>query len=404
MILLVGLIGICGVYCVIASGSMPEIMPLIVMPVITFLAYIVEKQLKHDFNHIEYIPIFYLVVFLTFLGLIEVLRLQPKLFIYQAGWAVIGLILFYLIVKFLSSGAEQIMLYTYTFGAIAIVLLLSTLLFGSDIGGNKNWIIIGPIRFQPSEFAKIFMVLFFAGYLTEKRELLLHRLHIRFIAPLLTMWGITMLMLVGQRDLGAALLFYLTALIMIYMATNRKDILLAGISLFILGAVVCYFVFEHVRVRIDIWLNPWLDPAGKSYQIIQSLFAIGSGGILGSGLGYGYPTMVPAVYTDFTFAAISEELGFTGAFLVLVSYLLIVYKLFMLSLQTKKSYMILASAGLATFFALQVFLIVGGVTKFVPLTGVTLPFISYGGSSLVSNYIMFGLIFVLTAGMRRNYE
>jgi cell division protein FtsW (lipid II flippase) len=345
-------------------------------------------------------------VVLASIGLIMVYRLKPSLFMMQALWTAIGLGAFCgtaWLYKRVHIWSE----YTYIWGALGVVLLLATALFGQEIGGHKSWLIMGPVRIQPSEFAKIFVVLFLAGYLDQRRQVLAYatkrygRLvlpHPRFLAPLLAVWGLAMLMLVYQRDLGSALFYFGTALIMTYLATGRKSFFVWGGSLFSLGLLAAYQLFDHVRVRFDIWLKPWDDPSGKAYQIIQSLFALGSGGIMGSGITYGYPTLIPEVHTDFVFAAIGEELGLVGAGIVLLLYMVLVMRAFRVSLKAKTSFDILLAGGLATMTGLQIFVIIGGVTKFLPLTGVTLPFISYGGSSMIATFLLLAMLLALSEG------
>jgi len=251
----------------------------------------------------------------------------------------------------------------------------------------------------------LFIVLFLAAYLSERQEVLAFATrrfgplvlpHPRFIAPLLAVWGLAMLMFVAQRDLGSALLYFGITVIMTYMASGRLSYVVIGAFLFFVGSVACYKLYPHVAVRVDIWLDPWVDPSGKAYQIVQSLFALGTGGILGSGLTYGYPTMIPEVHTDFIFAAIGEEMGFMGSAAVLFLYMILVYRAFRVALKAVEPFRVLVAAGLAVFLALQVFLIVGGVTKFFPLTGITLPWISYGGSSMVSNFIVLGMLYAIS--------
>ncbi|MDT8901501.1 FtsW/RodA/SpoVE family cell cycle protein [Anaeroselena agilis] len=341
---------------------------------------------------------------LTALGLIMVLRLKPGLFMVQALWAAFGLAA-YLGSAFFFRQAERWSEYKYFWGLAGIALLLATALFGVDIGGNRNWLFIGPVHFQPSEFAKLFIVLFLAAYLNERREVLTFATRRygplilpqpRIMAPLLAVWGLAMLMLVGQRDLGAALLYFGTATAMIYLASGRPGYLLWGAGMFLVGSSLAYAIYPHVRARIDIWLDPWADPSGRAYQVIQSLFALGSGGALGSGLGYGFPGLVPEVHTDFIFAAIGEELGLAGAGAVMLLYILLVYRAFRAALLAASPFRALLAGGLAVLLALQVLVIVGGVTKFLPLTGVTLPLVSYGGSSVVATFILLGMVLAMS--------
>jgi cell division protein FtsW (lipid II flippase) len=345
-----------------------------------------------------------LAALLAGLGLITILRLKPEVFMLQVMWIGVGLSAF-LVSVFLSKRLEQIAYFKYICGLIGVSLLLTAIVLGVDIGGHKSWVIIGPIRFQPSEFAKIFIVLFLAAYLSERRELLTLATkhygpfilpHPRFIAPLITIWGIAMVMFILQRDMGAALLYFGIAIIMTYMVSGRLSYIIMGIILFLIGSVICYKLYSHIQTRVDIWLNPWVDPAGRAYQIVQSLFALGSGGIMGSGLTYGFPTMIPEVHTDFIFAAIGEEMGLMGAGAVILIYIIMVYRAFRTSLLSIMPFSMMVAGGLAVSMALQIFLIIGGVTKFFPLTGITLPFISYGGSSIVSNFILLGMLFAIS--------
>lgn len=344
------------------------------------------------------------VILLISIGLTMIFRLKPGLLLYQALWVAVGLGSF-LFSAFFFRQLERLADYKYICGIFGVLLLLSAIIFGVDIGGNKNWVILGPVRFQPSEFAKLFIVVFLAAYLNDRREILtlvnqkygpLTLPPLRFIAPLLAVWGLAMLMFILQRDLGSALLFFGIALIMTYMASGKLNYILFGGCLFMLGALVCYSLYSHVQVRVDIWLDPWTDPSGKAYQIVQSLFALGSGGILGSGLTFGFPDLIPEVHTDFIFSAIGEELGLAGTAGVMLIYMLVIGRAFRAAILAEKSFDSLVAGGLAVATALQVLIIVGGVTKFLPLTGITLPFVSYGGSSMVANFIVLGVIFAIS--------
>jgi cell division protein FtsW (lipid II flippase) len=345
-----------------------------------------------------------LATLLISIGLTMIFRLNPKLFLPQVISIIIGLVVFCCSVVFFRR-LESLTDYKYICGFIGVMLLLTAIVFGVDIGGHKSWVIIGPLRFQPSEFAKLFIVLFLAAYLNERRELLslatkqygpFSLPHPRFIAPLLTVWGLTMVMFVLQRDMGSALLYFGVIITMTYMVSGKQSYVFLGVILFLIGSFICYKLYAHIQIRVDIWLNPWQDPNGKAYQIVQSLFALGSGGILGSGLTYGFPVLIPEVHTDFIFAAIGEELGLMGTGAVLMAYMLMIYRFFRISLKTAFSFSMLAAGGLAVVMSLQVFLIIAGVTKFFPLTGITLPFISYGGSSVVSNFILLGMLFAIS--------
>jgi len=350
-------------------------------------------------------PVFLpLAALLAGIGLTIILRLKPNLFLLQAMWVGIGLLCF-LLFAFIGRRLEQIAKFKYICGFIGVGLLLVAILFGVDIGGHKSWVIIGPLRFQPSEFAKMFIVLFLAAYLSERRELLTLATrhygpfvlpHPRFIAPLIAVWGMAMMMFILQRDMGAALLYFGIVIIMTYMVSGRLSYVIIGFVLFLIGSIICYKLYSHIQTRVDIWLNPWIDPNGEAYQIVQSLFAFGSGGIMGTGLTYGFPSMIPEVHTDFIFAAIGEEMGLVGAGAVILTYILMVYRAFRVALLATVPFSMLVAGGLSASMALQIFLIIGGVTKFFPLTGITLPFISYGGSSIVANFILLGVLFSIS--------
>jgi cell division protein FtsW (lipid II flippase) len=218
---------------------------------------------------------------------------------------------------------------------------------------------------------------------------------LRFIAPLLLIWGMAMLLFVVARDLGSALLFFGIAVFMTYMATGSKSYVAVAMLFFSAASAVSYMLFSHVRVRVAIWLHPWQDPSGMAYQIVQSLFAIGTGSIWGVGYAHGNPDIIPAVHTDFVFSAIAEELGFLGMTAVLLGYLYLFYHSIRTALSQTRLVYTLIAAGCGTAFMLQAFIIAAGVTKFLPLTGITLPFISYGGSSMIASYLMLALLTIL---------
>lgn len=346
-----------------------------------------------------------IILILIAIGLTMLFRLRPDLFLSQILWLGFGLLAFVVAKAFTTRYLYKITQYKYLCGLLGALLLLAAILFGVEIGGHKSWIILGPIRFQPSEFAKLFIVLFLAAYLNEHKQMLafssnrygkLLLPHWRYIAPLLCIWGLSMAMFILQRDLGSALLYFGSTILMVYMASGRFSFIIIGLVLFLAGSMVCYYLYSHVQVRVDIWLNPWNDPNGKAYQIVQSLFAIAAGGVFGTGLTFGFPEFIPEVHTDFIFSAVAEELGLLGAAAVIITYMLLVYRSFHIALTVRSTLPALIAAGIAAILALQVFLIIGGVTKFFPLTGITLPFISYGGSSIVSNFMLLGILFAIS--------
>ena len=347
---------------------------------------------------------------LASLGLIMIGRLKPALFLTQMRWLLLGLIV-YLFLVFLGERFLRLLSYPYLLGVFCLLLLCSALFFGTEIGGSRNWIVFGPFAVQPSEFGKIVIIMFLAAYLTEHREVLTlprHRLLwlklpvLRFIAPLLLIWGIAILMFVVQRDLGSALLFFGIAVSMTYMATGRKSYVALAFAFFLGAAALSYSFFSHVRVRFNIWLDPWSDPSGSAYQVVQSLFAFGSGGVWGAGFAHGHPNLIPEVHTDFIFAAIAEELGLLGALGVMLVFALFFYRAIRIALACREETRMLLAAGIAVVFLLQAFIIIAGVTKFLPLTGITLPFVSYGGSSMIASFMLLGILTVLSKKENRH--
>ena len=348
--------------------------------------------------------LFPIVMFFSCIGIIMLGRLKLILCVPQIRWLLIGMAVMVLVLM-LAKYFEEILQYQYILGVVTLFVLCLSLLFGTEIGGSKNWLILGPIQVQPSEFGKILLVLFLSSYLSDHRQMLtevkkrflfLDLPPLRFIAPLLCIWGIAILMFVIQRDLGSALLFFCMAVGMTYMATGSKSYVFIALCFFGVGAFLSYVLFSHVQVRFNIWLDPWADPTGQAYQVVQSLFAFGAGGVWGTGFAHGQPLLIPEVHTDFIFSAIGEEMGFLGCSAIMLGYMLFFYRGVKIALNCQKDLYMLSAAGFAVAFFLQAFIIIAGVTKFLPLTGITLPFISYGGSSMVSGFIMVGLLLALS--------
>lgn len=343
-------------------------------------------------------------LFFASVGLVEIARLKPVLFVPQLRWILVGMAAFLLVLRF-GRLIVQLTSYQYILGLACLVLLALPLLFGTEIGGSRNWLVLGPVQVQPSEFSKILLVLFLSAYLADHEEVLTaakHRFFIlqlpplRFIAPLLCIWGMAILMFVVARDLGSALLFFGIAVFMTYMATGSRSYVFIALLVFSLAAALSYALFGHVRVRFDIWLDPWADPNGMAYQVVQSLFAFGSGGVWGTGFAHGHPGLIPEVHTDFIFAAVAEELGLIGSLTLLLGYAVFFLVGIRTALAAETMERILLAAGTSVVFLLQAFIIMAGVTKFLPLTGITLPFVSYGGSSMVSSFLLLGLLAVLS--------
>ena len=296
--------------------------------------------------------------------------------------------------------------YKYSWALAGAALLVFTFLFGTEVNGARLWIYIGPIGFQPGEFIKIVLVVFIAGYLAEKRALLTGvsmRLGpialppVPYLLPMLAMFAIVMLIVVRSNDLGTALLFFGTFLTMLFVATGRRSYVFIGLVLFLLGSFVAYRLFGHVRVRVDNWIDPFSDPSGGGYQTVQALYSLGRGGLFGEGLGQGLPAIngilpIPFTHTDFIFTAVAEELGLIGAFALLALTLTLVFRGLRVALLARDDFSAMLAVGLTTSLGLQTLIIVAGNLKLIPLTGITFPFVSYGGSSLLASFIIIGLL------------
>ena len=300
--------------------------------------------------------------------------------------------------------------YKYTWAAAGIGLLLLTFVFGTDVAGQRLSLRIGPFAGQPSELLKVILVVFLAGYLSENRPMLIEqdtrigpiRLPpLSYLAPMVAMWAIALLIVVIQRDLGAALLFFAVFLALVYAATGRISLVVIGAMLFFAGSALMANIFPHVRDRIDIWLDPFADPLGSGYQIVQSLLAFARGGLIGVGLGQGLPTVggrppIPEVHTDFPLAALGEELGLVGVIAILGLFFVVIERGLRIGAAAADDFRAILATGLALVIGVQAFIIAAGNLKVLPLTGVTLPFISYGGSSLLVNALVVGLLLALS--------
>ena len=339
---------------------------------------------------------------LTAIGVTEIYRLEPANAFRQGLWVVIGVGFFALTLWLLRRDYRHLEGYKYLFGlsAIALLALPALPVIGATRNGARLWVDLGPIQFQPGELAKIVLIVFLAGYLREKREVLAQGRPKDF-GPLLLIWGGAMLVLVQTNDLGSALLYFGIFLAMLYVATGRALFVALGAGLFVGGAAGVYHITPRVQERIDTWLNPWDDPHGAGYQIIQSLYSVGNGGYGGSGFGKGTfestsgEAFIPFLNTDFIYSALAQELGLVGTAALLLVFMLIVARGMRIALLAQDGFSKLLAAGLTFGFALQTFIIVGGVLRLIPLTGITLPFVSYGGSSVVANFILLaGLLLV----------
>ncbi|MDQ3956614.1 MAG: FtsW/RodA/SpoVE family cell cycle protein [Actinomycetota bacterium] len=294
--------------------------------------------------------------------------------------------------------------YKYILGFLGVGLLLLPLSpLGATINGAQLWLRFGSYSFQPGELAKLCLVIFFAAYLAERKELLaiasrrvlgMRLPDIKHFGPLLVMWGLSLAVMFFEKDLGSSLLFFSIFLVMIYIATSRVVYMVFGFGLFSVGAYFGYQYFAHVQTRVQVWLDVF-DPQrinDEGYQLAQSLFALATGGIFGTGFGQGRPDLIPEAQTDFVFSVLGEELGLLGTTAVLLCFLLIVARGLRIAMRAPDDFGRLLAAGLTTIFAIQSFIILGGVSGLLPLTGITLPFMSYGGSSLLSNFILMALL------------
>jgi len=296
--------------------------------------------------------------------------------------------------------------YKYSWAAIGILLLGATLLLGYEVNGARLWINLGPVSVQPGEFLKIVLVIFIAAYLAETRTLLTSaRLRIGpisvpplpYFLPMLVLFGVVMLIAVSLNDLGTALLFYGIFLTMLFVATGRRSYVAIGLLLFLGGSFVAYQLFGHVQLRVNVWLDPFADPLGAGFQPVRAIYALGRGGVFGEGLGQGLVTLggnltIPFVHTDFIFTAVAEELGLLGAFAMLGFAAVLVFRGLRIAALARDDFGGLLAVGLTASLGLQTLIIVGGNTKLVPLTGITLPFVSYGGSSILASFLMIGLL------------
>lgn len=338
---------------------------------------------------------------LSAVGLVMIYRLRPDYAVRQAAWISLGLTSLLIALGALTD-LRWVRRYAYLCALTGIALLVLTILVGVERNGARQWLVIGNFTLEPGEIVKLLLVAFFAGVLVEARPLLSlpgprrWRADLGRLGPLLLVCVGSLLLLVFQRDLGLAMLYYGIFLAMLYVALGRLDYIAAGLVAFAGGATICYHLFAHVRVRVDVWLNPWADAAGRGYQILQGLFALASGGVTGAGLGAGHPELLPASYTDMIFPAIGEELGAVGTFMVVALYLLLLGRIFRAAAQADGALDRLVGAGLGAAIGIQTFVILAGSTRLIPLTGIPAPFLTYGGSAAVSNFIAVALLLAIS--------
>jgi cell division protein FtsW (lipid II flippase) len=338
---------------------------------------------------------------LAALGQMMTSRLEPGLGPRQGIWVLCGLGAMTLVG--LLPSIAWLRRYRYTWATLAILLLLLNFIFGRDLngGGAALWFVIGPLTVQPTEGVKVLLVVFLAAYLEEYRELLamagrrVGRLHLPplpYLAPILVMVGVALMLFWLQKDLGPAFLFSTVLLAMLYVASGRAGYVAAGVALLVLGGALASLVFDHVHTRVVTWWDPWSARHTIGYQLVQALYAFASGGVLGTGLDMGSPRYIPAVHTDFVIAAIGEELGLAGTLAVVGLFVLLLQRGFLVAMTARREFSALLAAGLTSVISLQALIILGGTLKLIPLTGITLPFVSYGGSSVLTNFLIVGLL------------
>jgi peptidoglycan glycosyltransferase len=367
---------------------------------------VLEQRLPHRDPYLFAVP-----MFLSGCGLILIDRLAPDFASRQSVWLLIatGLMLLTALQDLLIRLLKQ---YRYMLLLVGLVLLSSTILFGTNPSGASTaprlWLNLANFYVQPSELLKIILVAFLASYLAEQYPLLRATLVEdstrpawflpRVLGPILLMWALSIIVLIWQRDLGTAMLFFIVFILLIYVASGYFSVLLGGLLLILIAGFTAYQLFDVVQLRVDIWLNPWADADNRSYQIVQSLMAISSGQIFGQGISQGLPTVIPVVHSDFIFAALAEEWGLIGITVIITCFALIAIRGFRIAaVQQDRPFSALLAVGLSMMLAVQAVMIMGGVLKLIPLTGVTLPFVSYGGSSLLISFVMVGLLLRLSA-------
>ena len=339
---------------------------------------------------------------LSGIGIAFVTRLRPELAVGQLMWLFVGVAFLVLVLLFVRN-LDRLARYKYTLMLVGFILLLSPLIpfIGQEIYGSRIWLSIGPFSFQPGELAKIAIVLFLAGYLAANREMLsvftwrvgpFNLPDIRTLLPLLLMWLISIGIVAFEKDLGSALVFFFVFLVMLYVASGKKTYVIAGVLMMAIGAVGLYFVFDHIQVRVATWLDPFADAQNTGYQLVQTIYSLADGGLFGVGIGRGLADQIPVVESDFIFAAIGEETGLLGAAGLLLLYLCLAIRGMATAARAKSDVSLFAAVGLTAIIILQAFIIVGGVTRLIPLTGLTLPFVSQGGSSLLASFISVALL------------
>jgi cell division protein FtsW (lipid II flippase) len=379
--------------------------PAALLAVVAALALVWVVRQPAQTNRDDALPA--LALLLSILGLLTVERLSPALAARQTLWIVVSLVLAIAIGPLLDR-FRVLAQYKYVW-VLASVLAFALLgLFGQEVNGAKLWIRFGSVfQFEPVEVIKIFIVLFLAAYLAETADVIAAakpwslRSNAKYLGPLFLGWGASSAILVLEHDIGMAALLLCTFVAMLYVATRRLDLIAGGLAVFAGIALWAVNHYAYVHTRVEIWRNPFVEPLGRSYQTAQGLYSLAAGGMLGTGYRLGHPDLIPEAASDYVYAAWSEEFGLLGALIVLAAYALIVRRAFDAAGRAPDLYAKLLATGLASTLAFQVIIIVGGVIGALPLTGITLPFFSYGGSSLLTNFVLVALLWTIS-GERTN--
>ncbi len=356
---------------------------------LAFVAHIVTRRFAAAADPVL-LP---LALLLNGIGYVVITRLDSDLAALQSTWTAVGIMGYVGTLIFLPR-VRVLESYRYLLGLAGLGLLILPLVpgLGKQINGARIWASVGPINFQPGEFAKLALAAFFAAYLVDTREMLRARLELRDLAPIGVAWAGSLAVMVLERDLGSSLLFFTLFVVLLWVSAERLSILLLAGGLFAAGSVAVWSRFDHVQTRVDIWFDPFASPKGAGFQIVEASFALADGGLTGTGLGRGEPGRIPFAETDFIFAAIGEELGLAGSGAIVITFLILVGSGLRIALRAERVFEKLFALGLTTLLGMQAFIIMGGVLRIVPLTGITLPFVSYGGSSLVANYVLLALL------------
>jgi cell division protein FtsW (lipid II flippase) len=385
----------------LAGGDVPDagdLLPVLALAA-AFLAVHAVLVIKDQRPDVVLLP---LIMALMVLSLSQTPELAPRFGTRHVTWLFLAVGTVAVVYAF-RPALPWLRRYRYTWAVVGLVLVAATLVAGRSPapGAPKLWLGVGPLQFQPSELLKLLLVVFLAGYLEDKRELLSDAVTslgpfrmppLPYLAPLGVMLSLSLLLVAVQGDLGAALLLYATALALLYVASSRISYVVGGLGLFFVGAYVLYRTLTIVQLRAAVWRDPWSDAQGYGYQLVQSLMAIAGGGVAGTGIGAGYASNVPAVHNDMVYAATVEHLGLAGGTAVLVFYLVLAMRGFRIAIMARAPYERLLAVGLTFGLAIQAIIIIGGVVKVIPLTGITLPFLSYGGTSLIVSSITVGLL------------